>query len=120
MLPRKSFCALVCGQRTISGSPPSDQPMPRMPLPAWLPYSRVSVGVTPAIPGGTEIGISYVAAPPALTANLPGSDICAEAPPALTAISAAATAPAASRARRLPGARPKCLLDLNDIHRPAI
>src|SRR5262245_13060505 len=46
--------------------------MPSRPLPPWLLYAIASLGSTPAMPGGTWIGIVYVAAPLGPTWNEPG------------------------------------------------
>ena len=56
------------------------QPQPRRPSPSWLLYTNFNSGFRPPTPVGQSIGISYVAAPAALTLNWPGIEPTALAP----------------------------------------
>src|SRR5215467_6703703 len=51
--------------------PESDQPTPATPLPFRLLYVSAMSGCMPARPGGTSIGMRYVAAPPSVD-GVPG------------------------------------------------
>src|SRR4051794_13270715 len=62
---------MVRPHHEIADNPPSDQPTPSSPLPAWLLYDRDSCGMTAPRPAGTHNGTAYRAAPSWPTENSP-------------------------------------------------